>query len=216
MVAFIGVVSRAGLLILVLGVDVAYAATPRDACFGGSAMAVATGEVGARDVFVANGFLYWRSREIRRMNLKTTEVVSIGNPGNLKAVDGRDAVGTTGVNEIVGVDLRTKSSRTIYENARMNDLIVFSTMGLEGDYLYFNRPPDRLRPESDVGFFRVRREAGSSLERLAAEPAGYLPFIIGRGFVYWVRRADDGIVIARRPLAPGGDRKSTRLNSSHS
>jgi hypothetical protein len=206
MVRFIRAVVSIAVVVLVLAAPVARAATPRDACFGGSAEPVATGEDGPREVFVANGFLYWRANDrhggqLRRKNLSTAEIVSPDDIGDLKVVDARDAVGITGTNMVLAVDLRTKASRKIYEDF-MEDPLVFSALGLDGDYLYFNRRVGPVRSLAETGLFRVKRDGGAAPERVAAEPPGNEPFVVGGGFAYWIRKADGGLVIGRRRLTP--------------
>jgi hypothetical protein len=168
----------------------AEAARPSE-CFGGPATAVVTGEKGPAQPIVVGDALYWLAGgEVRWMPLAGKAATTMAREGaiEIKVLDAKLAVGSTGLNNLEAIDLPAGKSRVIVEgNTTMEEPLLFSSLALDDKYLYFgrgeNQPPFTSSPR--IGFHRVRRSGAAGPELLAHEPDGQTTFVVADGFVYW-------------------------------
>jgi hypothetical protein len=189
-------------LAFVVGVEVAVEAEAgAPACFGGVPQAIATGEHVVGGHFVADGALVWTGSGLRRMDLATSKVSSVGGSLGMRAdelgpADDREVLGLTITSGIVAADVRTGAVRTVVAS-QLAPGGPFITVDLPGAmdrrYVYFGRrgtayPSARWR----AGLYRMRRDGSGDAEFLGAPPGPGMPYVVDGGFVYFQRRQPDG------------------------
>ena len=154
-------------------------------CFGGKPEAVVTGEIAPSALTVIGGELVWQAdAELRRLSPGVRKASTVAKvPDDIRIFDLHQAFGITRISDLFAVDLPTGKTMTlVVGHDRMEDMLFFSSLGLDKTYVYFTR--GRTRATRDAGFFRVRRDGSAPAEQLATTPE-HSHFIVDRGFVYW-------------------------------
>jgi hypothetical protein len=181
-------------------------AKPAATCFGAAAEPVLDDVLGPEHFQIVDRQLYFvtASRKPQRMDVETRRISELPRHLIGDVMDARQSFWVTNINQLIAQDVATGKEIKLLDGPNIvDDLILPSSLGLYGTYIYYGHVQGPTRAQRDAGFFRIRRDGSSAEERLAPSPDADAPFVVAAGFVYWEDFHEDRPSVVRRALAAG-------------